>query len=166
MAQPLDDWKRLKFTTTSEIDQAYMQLIAQSGTKNKSLIEKSQQAELVAIAKHEQLNVLQPVIYDDPMLKKTLDLNHLASRYATDAVTPYLQLVFSATSKSNDPTNYVRFDPPAGFTDWLTGPNKSLADKDDRMDHVNRIAKRFNKKMSEQKNYMESEIAKISSWYL
>jgi len=57
---------------------------------------------LIAIANHEQLNMLQPVSYDDHILKKTLDLNHLESRYATDAITPYLQLVFSATNKSND----------------------------------------------------------------
>lgn len=157
------------FTATGEIDEAYGQLIAQvaSATRNDKVgIFKSQQAELVAIAKHEQLNVLQPVIYDDPMLKKSLDLNHSYSRRFTDVVTPYLQLVFSATQNSSDPTNFVRFDPPAGFVDWLTGPNKSLANKEDRMGYVNDIAKVFNKKMQTKRAYMEDQIRTISGWYL
>lgn len=123
----------------------------------------AQRDELMHIAKHEQINVLQPLIYDDPKLKETLDLNHSLSRRST-WLSPPFQVVFNANKDVDDPELKVRFDPPHGVVDWIAGSNKSLANPQDRMKYVGDIAKQLNKQMAEKKDYMEAELEKIRAW--
>lgn len=123
----------------------------------------SLQAELVAIANHEQLNILQPLIYEDAKLKETLDMNHAYSRRAGWLAPPF-QVVFSAAKDTNDPELKVIFDPSGGILDWMLGSNKSLASTTDRMKFVGDIATQFNKLMLKDKPYIEGELRKIRGW--
>lgn len=125
----------------------------------------SLQAELKFIANHEQLNILQPLIYEDAKLKETLDMNHAYSRRAGWLAPPF-QVVFSAAKDTNDPELKVIFDPAGGVLDWALGSNKSLTDTTDRMKFVGDIAKQFNKLMLSPKYapYMLSELKKIRGW--
>lgn len=158
------------FASTPQIMQAYgfyseMAALDPSDPTKRSARRDKQQAELVAVAKHEQLHVLQPVIYDDAKLKETLDLNHRVGRRMGDSLVPYLQLVFSAQPASEDASKVVRFDPPEGLVDRVGGTSKSLSNPDDRMKFVAEIARNFNRLMDQERAGMETELTKIRSWY-
>lgn len=157
------------FAVTPQIAKAYglycaMAELDPSDPTKRAARRDMQQAELVAIANHEQLNVLQPVIYDDAKLKETLDLNHRVGRRFGEGVVPYLKLVFSALPATEDASKVIRFDPPQGAWDQVSGATKSLANKDDRMEFVGRIAVDFNKWMTKDRTYMEAELRKIQAW--
>ena len=150
--------KVAKFTQTPKMQEALKEI-----SRGKEGWPKSLQAELLAIAHHEQLNILQPLIYEDAKLKETLDMNHAYSRRAGWLAPPF-QLVFSAAKDADDPELIVRFDPSVGALDWLSGSNKSLANTTDRMKFVGDIATRFNELMLKDKSYIEGELRKIRGW--
>lgn len=150
--------KVARFTVTPQVKEAFGYI--SEGLSNKA----NQQKELVAIANQEQLHILQPLIYDDPLLKKTMDLNHELSRRLGGWLSPPFQVVFSAKNDSDDKDLTVRFDPPEGAWDRLTGTDKSLPNPVDRMKFVADIAKKFNARMTDNKPYMEAEIKKILGW--
>lgn len=145
------------FAPTSQVMQAYGTYAQQAAldptdpTKRSARRDK-QQAELVSIADHEQLNVLQPLIYDDPKLKETLDLNQTVAKWTLGTLSPYFQLIFSATAAA--PRDYiVRFD------------GESLSDPKQRMGFVAEIAKNFNRLMDKQRVDVEVELTKIRAWH-
>jgi len=150
--------KVAKFTQTPKMQEALKEI-----SRGKEGWPKSLQAELLAIAHHEQLNILQPLIYEDAKLKETLDMNHAYSRRAGWLAPPF-QVVFSAAKDADDPELIVRFDPSVGALDWLSGSNKSLANTTDRMKFVGDIATRFNELMLKDKSYIEGELRKIRGW--
>lgn len=152
--------KVAKFRVTKEIKDALAEI---SKGKSNGQWPKSMQKELLMIADQEQLNILQPLIYEDTKLKETLDMNHSYSRFSAWLAPPF-QVVFSAAKDADDPELKVQFDPPVGVMDRLRGSNKSLANVDDRMKFVGEIAKRFNRFMSKDKAYMEGELRKIRGW--
>ena len=90
-------------------------------------------------------------------------MNHAYSRRAGWLAPPF-QVIFSAAKDTDDPELIVQFDPSVGALDWLSGSNKSLANTTDRMKFVDRIAIKFNKRMSDRKDYMEGELRKIREW--
>lgn len=145
---------------TPEITKALSQIY-----KGKKSWPKSLQDELLAIAHHEQLNVLQPLIYDDVKLKETLDTNHAYSRRSNWLAPPF-QVVFSAQFETDDEKLKVKFDPPEGVIDWVKGSDKSLANQGDRMEFVNEIAKKFNDLMGDPKYgpYMLAQLRTIRGW--
>ena len=124
----------------------------------------NQKKELAIIAQHEQVNVLQPLIYNDPELKKTMDMNHEFSRLTGGWLSPQFKVIYSFAPKTNDPNLQTVFDAPDGLKDRFTGAKKSLPNKDDRMEFVNKIAKKFNGLMSTDLPYMEGELRKIQGW--
>jgi hypothetical protein len=152
--------KVAKFTVTQQIRDAY-------GHISKGLQRKGeyQRKELLAIAEQEQINILQPLIYDDPKLKETLDLNHTYSR-RFNWLTPPFQVVFAMERDTDDPELKVQFDPPGGAVDWLKGSSKSLANVEDRMQFVRDIAKQFNKLMADKKRKaeLEANLLKLQGW--
>lgn len=150
--------KVAKFAQTPKMQEALQEI-----SRGKAGWPKSLQTELFAIAHHEQLNILQPLIYEDAKLKETLDMNHAYSRRAGWLAPPF-QVVFSAAKDTNDPEGKVIFDPAGGVLDWLSGSNKSLANTTDRMKFVGDIATRFNKLMLKKKPYIEGELHKIRGW--
>ena len=152
-----------KFAVAKEIKEALAEISkGRSPGKKQSA---SQQAELLLIAHHEQLNILQPLIYEDAKLKETLDMNHAYSRRAGWLAPPF-QVVFSAAKDTDDPELIVRFDPPESAWDWVKGSNKSLGSTTDRMEFVGRIAKQFNKLMLSPKYgpHMLSSLKNIRGW--
>lgn len=151
--------KVAKFTVKPDMQKAFAEI---SKGKLNGKWPDSLQAELKFIANHEQLNILQPLIYEDAKLKETLDMNHAYSRRAGWLAPPF-QVVLSAAKDTDDQELIVRFDPPENAWDWVKGSNKSLGNTTDRMEFVGRIAKQFNKLMLSHKYapHMLSELKKI-----
>jgi hypothetical protein len=156
--------KLRSFAVTPAVSTAYRHLMdeysAASSSKRKGL----QQQELVAIAEQEQLNVLQPLIYNDPLLKETMDLNHRFSRLTNGWLSPKFKVVYSATPRSDDLGLETVFDAPKSLAEQFIGKNKSLPNAADRMEFVEQIAKKFNWLMSTRQAYMEGELRKIEHW--
>ena len=156
--------KARKFEVTGEIDEAYKNIISQSVTKDRNKKRSIQQLELAVIAKHEQINVLQPLIYDDQKLKETMDMNHRFSRFTGGWISPQFKVVYSAMPKTEDPNLETVFDAPKGVADRFSGAKKSLPNQEDRMEFVVQIAKKFNGLMTTKRAYMDGELRKIHAW--
>ena len=156
--------KVAQFKVTDAVQKTYGILIAEYGASGDAAKFAKQKSELQAIAKQEQLNVLQPLIYEDAKLIKTMNMNHVISRYSGGFLSPAYAVVYSAAAKTSDPKLQTVFDPSAGVVDYVTGPKKSLPNPDDRMEYVARIAEDFNRLMSRDRSYMEGELQKIRGW--
>lgn len=153
-----------QFKVTPEIREAYGILVKEYAASTKEDRFARQKQELVKIAMQEQLNVLQPMIYEDLFLKKTMDANHEFSRYSGGFLSPRYEVVYSASPKVDDPELKTVFDAPDGIKDWASGPKKSLSSPKDRMFYVGEIAKDFNDLMAKKRSYMETELRKIQGW--
>lgn len=90
-----------KFSTTPAITKAYDLMIkgyqAGSAQQKTSL----QRQELVSIAEQEQINVLQPLIYNDRALTATMDMNHQFSRMTGGWLSPQFK-VYSGSRIRDD----------------------------------------------------------------
>lgn len=155
--------KLRSFTVTSSVTQAYKHLVQEFDAEES---EKTplQQLELVAIAQQEQLNVLQPLIYDDASLKVTMDTNHRFSRLTGGWLSPQFKVVYGASAQNNDPTLETVFDAPATILDRFTGQIQSLPNPTQRIEFVAQIARQFNRLMATRRSYMEGELKKIMHW--
>lgn len=151
------------FTVTAAIRTTYATLISEHGVESAADKFKKQKLELIGIAEQEQLNVLQPLIYNDAELKKTMDANHSISR-RFPGLSPRYEVVYSAQPHTDDPKLKTTFDPPTGLWDRVTGATASLPNETDRMVYVGQIAKKFNGLMENQRSYMEGELQKIRGW--
>ena len=152
------------FSVTPAVSAAYNHLISEYSAASDSDRWKIQQRELVAIAEQEQMNVLQPLIYDDPSLKVTMDTNHQASRITNGWLSPKFKVIYSASPLNADPELETVFDLPKSLVDRFLKPKQSLPNAIDRMNFVNDIADDFNRLMSTKRAYMEGELRKISAW--
>lgn len=158
------------FPTTADMRQAFTNYTQQMNALNDAQRKNLQQTELVVVARQEQLNVLQPLIYDDQKLKETLDLNHYMSRNLGEWASAPIRVVFSAEASTDDESLRIDFDPSEGvmdstgrlFRDMFGKPKKSLSDPADRMDYVNKIAAKFNKLMDRRRPYMEAQLRIIA----
>ena len=153
-----------KLTVTPEIRKAYAYLCTQHKAFDRAAIQTAKEDELAIIAKHEQLNVLQTLIYDDPRLKKTMDTNHKFSRWSAGLLSPEFKVVFAFNPHIKDQSLQAVFDVPKGVKDRYLGSRKSLPNRKDRMGFVAEIATKFNRLMKDQLPYMESEMRKIRGW--
>jgi hypothetical protein len=156
--------KVAKFGVTPEIRETYSALIQGFQAGRGAPKFRRQKEELVEIAKQEQLNILQPLIYDDAKLIKTMDINHAISRYSYGFLSPRYAVVFSAKPKTDDPKLQTVFDEPKDPWDYATGPKKSLPNPVDRMKYVGEIATKYNKLMAEDRAYLDGELQKIRGW--
>jgi hypothetical protein len=154
--------KIAQFKVTNEIETTYSTLISEFKTKVKSTKVSKQKDELRVVAKQEQLNVLQPLIYDDPKLVVTMDANHAISRLTP--FSPKYAVYYSAAAHNDDPKRQTVFDAPTGAWDYVTGPKHSLPNPSDRMGFVANIARDFDRLMDENRPYMEGELQKIRGW--
>ncbi len=84
------------FKVTAQMRAAYSAVMKQAGSPTRAEKKRFQRDELIEIAKHEQLNVLQRLIYGDKELIETMDMNHRFSRLTGGWVSPQFKLVFSA----------------------------------------------------------------------
>lgn len=153
-----------RLTVTPEIQSAYSHLRSQFKTSNpeKKQIEKEQ--ELAITAQHEQINVLQPLIYNDPRLKATMDANHKFSRWSAGMLSPEFKVVFAFDPQIADKSLKAIFDVPKNIKDRYLGSRKSLPNEEDRMGFVAEIARKFNDLMQDKLPYMENEMKKIRGW--
>jgi hypothetical protein len=152
------------FTITSEVKTAYQHLRAQYKATNPETIRNQKESELAIVAQHEQLNVLQPLIYEDPKLKITMDINHKFSRFTVGLLSPEFKVVFSFNPLIEDKALQAKFDVPNGMRDRYLGDRKSLPNPKDRMKFVAEIATMFNGLMQDKLPYMEGELRKIRGW--
>lgn len=156
--------KVAQFKVTPEVQAAYAALLSEATASDKAAKFQIQKQELNIIAKQEQINILQPVIYDDAKLGQTMGLNHFFARLTNGLASPYYAVVFSAAPHTSDSNFEAVFDKPQGAWDWVTGRKKSLPNVNERMEYVAAIAKKFNGLMETQRPYMEGELQKIRGW--
>jgi hypothetical protein len=152
------------FGVTSAISRTYQYLIDEHRVDTASEKKKRQRNELVAIAEQEQLNVLQPLIYDDPLLKVTMDVNHRFSRLTNGWLSPKFKVIYKAAAVNNDPELETVFDAPKSVVERFSGEVQSLPSPADRMRFVQKIAKDFDFLMTTRPGFMEEELVKISEW--
>lgn len=153
-----------QFAVTPEIRATYATLITEFNAPTAKKKREAQEAELNYIATQEQINILQPLIYEDAKLISTMNINHTISRYLGEFFTPKYKVVFSAQPSTTDPNLQTIFDDPNGVIDYLKGPSKSLPKPADRMGYVADIASKYNKLMAEKRPYMDGELQKIRGW--
>ena len=151
------------FRTTPAITESFENIVKEYHA-DQSFKVHWQTKELVAIATQEQINVLQPLIYNDPLLTKTMDANHRFSRLTNGWISPKFKVIFRASPTNNDPELEAVFDSPKNTLDQLTGTSQSLPNRVDRMIFVSQIAQKFNKLMLTKRSYVESELKKIEKW--
>lgn len=156
--------KLKNFTVTPAVSDAYRHLVSEYSADSSSARWSIQQQELVAIAEQEQLNVLQPLIYDDPLLKTTMDTNHQASRITNGWLSPKFKVIYSANATNQEPELETVFDAPKSLLDRFSKPEQSLPNRKDRMSFVKEIADDFSQLMSKKRAYMEGELEKIAAW--
>ena len=152
------------FKVTPEMRNTYQILASEYAESSAAGRFGRQKQELVQVARQEQLNILQPLIYNDAKLGETMKTNHWISRYSDGFLSPRYAVVYSAGPVVDDPSLTSVFDKPAGKIDWLTGPKHNLPDPDDRMAYVGQIADDFNRLMDSKRSYMEGELQKIRGW--
>lgn len=156
--------KLRSFTFTKAVSRTYLHLINEYLEENDADRPGFQRNELVEIAEQEQVNVLQPLIYNDVLLKQTLDISHRTSRLTNGWLSPKFKVVYSAGSHSQGAEFETVFDAPDGVVERFSGVTKSLPNQQDRMAFVAEIAKDFNYLMENKRPYMDGELRKISNW--
>ena len=156
--------KLRKFSATGAISATHKHLISEYSANGTIKRAGFQRDELVAIAEQEQINVLQPLIYTDALLKTTMDTNHWLSRLTDGWLSPKFRVIYRADAQNSDPELETVFDAPKTVVERFTGQMKSLPDARDRMNFVSQIAKDFNNLMTNKRTYMEGELQKILKW--
>lgn len=152
-----------QFGQTPAIREAYLKMVGGHGAAEKDKAP-FQRQELVAIAEQEQINVLQPLIYDDAALTATMDMNHRFSRMTGGWLSPQFKVIYSFAPKNEDSNLQSVFDPPGGLKDRFLGKRKSLPNQKDRMEFVGKIATDFDRLMTKERAYMDRELRKIQGW--
>lgn len=104
---------------------------------------------LIATANHEQLNILQPLIYEDPVFRAILDVQEMAEGL------PFMPLRSAAFSTACDVKE------PELREQMTEG---DLYRAQDRMEFIRRIAKKYHGLMINKIDYMEGVITEISKW--
>lgn len=156
--------KARSFASTPAISSTYQHLIQEYLASNSKAKLALQQKELVAIATQEQVNVLQPLIYNDQLLKETMDTNHRFSRLTNGWLAPKFKVIYSSAAHNSDPELETVFDVPDEAWERFFGEHKSLPSQQDRMLFVDEIAKDFHRLMTTRRVYMDRELRKIVEW--
>lgn len=133
---------------TPEITSAF-NLTKETETLSGTERTEKQYKSLLAIANHEQLNILQKLIYNDWSFQRTLDTQKLAEG------APLVPLRSAAFSTQCD------LDNPELREQMHDG---DLYNAQQRMDFIVKIADKYHKLMIKKKSYMEGQIAAIASW--
>ncbi|MFC4274050.1 DUF2515 family protein [Achromobacter aloeverae] len=160
--------KVAQFPVTGEIQKTYEYLISEARESRPAAKAAIQLNELKIIAVQEQLNILQPLIYDDKKLKETMDMNHRFARMSQGLMTTKYRVIYSAAPTTDDPELQTVFDPPSGFWsgawDGIRNRQQSLPNPDDRMKYVEQIARDFHRLMQTRRSYMDRELRTIWGW--
>lgn len=100
-----------QFNSTDSIRKAYSLLVREYDVKSKGAKNEQMKLELISIAQQEQINVLQPLIYNDPKLKETMDMNHWFSRKTSGWLSPKFKVIYRAVGSNDDPDLETVFAP-------------------------------------------------------
>jgi len=111
--------------------------------------QKLQYKSLIATANHEQLNILQPLIYEDPIFRAVLDVQKKAEDI------PFVPLRSAAFSTACDVKQ-------SEMREQMHGGD--LYNAQDRMEFIQKIADKYHGLMIDKIEYMEGVIAEISRW--
>ncbi|MCP1418593.1 hypothetical protein J3D47_002836 [Pseudomonas laurylsulfativorans] len=104
---------------------------------------------LIATANHEQLNILQPLIYEQPVFRAVLDVQKIVEGMP---LVPLRSAAFSTACDVKQPE--LREQMYEG----------DLYSAQARMGFINKIAVKYHELMINRKEYMEGVIAEISGW--
>lgn len=137
------------FSVTSEISLAFKLIHDSETTKSRADRRDLQFRSLVEIANHEQLKILQPLIYDDSAFRRVLDVQAMMEAMPG---TPKRVAAFCLTCDSEKDTLRVQMK------------SGGLYDQVDRMAFIFDIANRYHKLMLINLRYMEETIGAISTW--
>ena len=107
----------------------------------------------MAMAKHEQGEVLQGLIYDDPEFTDELALQRNMNDSLLGGLVPDLVLHFTADKTTNDPALINKA--PKGLV---------LEDYNQRMKWIKNTANQFHLLMDTRTKYMFGELRTIASW--
>ncbi|MCY1528153.1 hypothetical protein D9M68_632490 [compost metagenome] len=137
------------FGPTLEILRAFTLMAQLQQTTEKQERLKLQYGSLMAIANHEQLSILQPLIYNDWSFARTLD-----AQVAMEVLpfVPKRVAAFVVACDTEDPE--LRVQMTAG----------DLYDAQDRMKFITAVAKTYHELMNSKKGHMENEISQIATW--
>lgn len=135
---------------TDDIKEAFQETRNFQKASNFSLKRESQLSSLMHIANHEQINILQPLIYESWLFNRSLDTQ------AAMEILPLVPKRVAAFTTACD-TDDGRFRVQMKKDD-------NLYDTADRMDFITTIADKYHQLMHSDLEYMESTIRKISSW--
>jgi len=118
-------------------------------TENPTRRSKYQLEHLLAIADHEQREILQPLIYDDPVFSKWLIRERKYWRW----VAPTYQLVFTHECRESNPQ----------LKSVAPGDMK-VEEEESRMDWIEDAAKMFHKLMGTKEAHMLDELKTMATW--
>ncbi|SCK08703.1 hypothetical protein PSELUDRAFT_0541 [Vogesella sp. LIG4] len=112
---------------------------------------KAQLSHLIAIAKHEQGVILQPLMYDDPKFAKWVQRQRGWLSWAS----PNLELVFTHACETDDPK-----------LKSVAPKDTILENFDSRMIWITSAANDFHRLMQTQTSTMEKELKIMAGWYV
>lgn len=118
--------------------------------KNHPKVPDLQLKHLTEIAQHEQVMVLQRLIYNDQAFINWLEMQR---NYFIQLISPTLEIVFAAACKTENPE--LKSIAPDGI---------ELENEKQRMAWIGDVAKNFHNLMQKNKDYMEAQIQTIASW--
>ncbi|KAA0694926.1 hypothetical protein DT594_08615 [Halopseudomonas laoshanensis] len=134
---------------TNEITQAFNDIRAFEVTTDMESKRVLQLSSLMVIANHEQLNILQPLIYENWAFKRSLDMQSLIEGVP---LVPKRVASFTTTCDTDNGERRVQMR------------EGNLYEEADRMDFIASIAERYHLLMQRQKRYMEEVISSIAAW--
>ena len=119
-------------------------------TEDSTLRPKYQLEHLLAIADHEQREILQPLIYNDPVFSKWLGRER---QWWMRLAAPTYQLVFTHQCSERDPQLKS------------VAPNEmKVEDEESRMKWIEKAANKFHELMNDQEAHMLNELKIIATW--
>jgi hypothetical protein len=158
---------------TQEVKKGFCLVKEWEGAKKKNAKENIQFDHLMEIAKHEQLRILQPLIYNekDPDSKDFVDwIKWQRDGIPSEEVSPKLKWVGvdRIPIKWASPTLKIVFGSACETDDEklisYAPEGTKLEDYDSRMEWIKQVAKQFHKLMMNQTDYMHGELQAMAAW--
>jgi hypothetical protein len=144
------------FKRTPAVEEGFRLVKNFETTTDRKLRPQIQWKHLLEIAKHEQNNVLQPLIYsaENQDSKDFVDWIRWQREYKVlNWIAPTMKLVFGRACDTSDPE-----------LESVAPQGTKLEEYQSRMDWITKAAERFHKLMLKSPDYMEAELQSIASW--
>jgi hypothetical protein len=132
--------------------------------KKEKKIQEVQYLHLIQIAKHEQGNILQPLIYDDPENGSMDFQDYLWVMRRLKWIMPKLELIFNSSCDvySQEVLDEIALKEEETISKAHNG--MILEDYKDRMKWIEEAAKNYHRLMVNNADYMENELSTMASW--